>query len=176
MVLDVIKMGNPILREVCQAIPLVDITNDELQTFIDDLIDTMRDKNGAGIAASQVGQLKRIFIMECDHNPRYPDRTDFALTVAINPTIKVVGDAMVDSWEGCLSIPGLRGMLPRSAKVELSAYDRQGNRFVRTIEGFEAVVAQHELDHLNGTLFVDRMKDMKYLTFQDEYVKYWLNE
>lgn len=168
-------MGNPLLREKCQEVDIDTISSDELQNFMDDLIDTMRDEDGAGIAASQVGKLWRIFIMECDNNPRYPDKTGFPLTIVINPTIKIIGSDKVDSWEGCLSIPGLRGRLPRAARVELSGYDRQGQSFTKVIQGFEAVVAQHELDHLNGVLFIDRMDDMSYLAFQEEYVKYWIN-
>lgn len=175
MVLDVLKMGNPLLREKCKEVDIDTISSDNSQSFIEDLIDTMRAENGAGIAAPQVGRLQRIFVMECDNNPRYPRKSSFPLTVMINPTINQLGDALVDSWEGCLSIPGLRGMLPRAAKVELAGYDRYGQPFTKVIEDFEAVVAQHELDHLNGVLFLDRMDDMSYLTFQEEYVKYWLN-
>ncbi len=174
MILEVIKLGNPKLREVCDAVDLNTLQSDEMQRFIDDLISTMRDKNGAGIAASQVGVLKRIFIMECSDNPRYPDRDGFPLTVVINPSIKFIEkENQVDSWEGCLSIPGLRGKLSRFSKVELSGYDRDGNTLSKTLEGFEAVVAQHELDHLDGILFVDRMKDMKHLAYNTEYLKYW---
>ncbi len=173
MILPVLKMGNPKLREVCKEVQLDELQLDETQRFVDDLIETMRDENGAGIAAPQVGVLKRIFIMECLNNPRYPDNEEFPLTIVVNPTIEVIEEDYLESWEGCLSIPGLRGMLPRHNRVTLSGYDKEGVEFSKVIEGFEAVVAQHELDHLDGILFIDRMKDMKYLAFTTEYQKYW---
>jgi len=161
----VIKMGNPLLREVCLAVDEKEIQNTETQQLIDDMVATMRAENGAGIAAPQVGVKQRIFTIEIDNNPRYPDKPSFPLLIAINPSIEPIGEALVDSWEGCLSIPKIRGRLKRHTNVKLSGLDRRGQFFEMELTGFEAVVAQHELDHLNGILFIDRMEDMKTLTY-----------
>lgn len=172
MKLEVIKMGHPTLREISKSISQEEVENIETQKFIDDLIETMKAQNGAGIAAPQVGVLKRIFIMECKNNPRYPDNNQFPLSVLINPEIIPLTEEKVESWEGCLSIPNVRGMLPRYQKVLLKGLDRNGKKYSKELDGFQAVVAQHELDHLDGILFIDRMEDMKHLSFLAEYMKY----
>lgn len=171
--LEVIKMGNPLLRSVCQPVTNDEIASQEFQAFIDSLILTMQEEDGAGIAAPQVGILKRLFVIEMDGNKRYPDEDNFPMTVIINPEIKILSNEITDSWEGCLSIPGIRGKLKRSKQVQLSGVDRHGEPFEKILDGFPAIVAQHELDHLNGILFIDRMKTMETLTFEEEYSKYW---
>jgi len=171
--LSVIKMGHPNLRNSSQPIPLDQIQLSETQKFIDNLIATMRAEDGAGIAAPQVDILKRIFVMEVDNNPRYPDKKSFPLTIAINPEIIPLGKEKVESWEGCLSIPNIRGKLMRWATVQLSAYDRNGQHYQKKLTGFAAVVAQHELDHLNGILFIDRMDDLTTLSFREEYQRFF---
>lgn len=171
--LKVIKMGHPTLREVSKSIDEKKITSKDYQQFINDLIQTMRDCKGAGIAAPQVNVLDRVFVMEVTDNPRYPDKESFPLVVAINPEIEFVGDTKIDSWEGCLSIPNIRGRLQRHKKILLRGLDRTGQKFEQELQGFASIVAQHELDHLNGTLLIDRMPSMKTLTFQDEYDTYW---
>ena len=173
-ILKVIKMGNPRLREVSEQIGLEEIKTVEFQKFIDELVETMRFQNGAGIAAPQVDVLKRVFTMEMRDNSRYPDRGNFPLYTVINPGIEAIGDVKVDSWEGCLSIPNIRGRLKRFERVKLLGLDRKGNHFEVQLDGFASVVAQHELDHLNGVLLIDRMDSMETLTFQDEYEKYWM--
>lgn len=173
-VLKVIKMGNPRLREVSGQVGLEEIQIAEFQKFIDDLVATMRFQNGAGIAAPQVDVLKRVFTMEMGDNPRYPDRGTFPLYTVINPEIEPISDTKVDSWEGCLSIPSIRGRLKRYERVKLLGLDRKGNHFEVQLDGFASVVAQHELDHLNGVLLIDRMDSMETLSFQDEYEKYWM--
>jgi len=170
---EVIKMGNPILRSQSKTVDL-DILSGDFQKLIDDLIDTMRSENGAGIAAPQIGILKRAFTMEVDTNPRYPEKESFPLVVAINPEIEFLSNEMVDSWEGCLSIPNIRGRLKRHKHIKLKAINRTGEHFETELTGFAAIVAQHELDHLNGTLLIDRMQSMETLTFQEEYEKYWI--
>ncbi|MDO6515666.1 peptide deformylase [Zobellia uliginosa] len=172
-VLEVIKMGNPLLRKVSEAVDIDEIKSDDFQGFVDDLITTMRNKQGVGIAAPQVGVLKRVFTMEAKKNERYPDKKSFPLSVVINPTIETLSDEMIDSWEGCLSIPGIRGRLKRYKTVKLSGYDIKGNRFEKVLDDFSAIVAQHELDHLNGVLLIDRMPSMETLSFQEEYDTYW---
>jgi len=173
-VLEVIKMGNPRLRQISEAVVVSDINTAKFQNFIDDLIETQRAEDGAGIAAPQVSVLERVFTMEVTNNPRYPGKETFPLYVAINPKIEFLSKELVDSWEGCLSIPGIRGQLARYKKVLLKALDRFGIPFEVQLEGFAAIVAQHELDHLNGILIIDRMETMQTLAFQDEYEKYWM--
>ncbi len=172
-VLEVIKMGHPSLRKQSQAVG-DELLSFEFQTFIDDLIHTMRHQNGAGIAAPQVNVLKRVFTMEMKNNPRYPDRNTFPLYTIINPEIEYIDDQLTDSWEGCLSIPNIRGKLQRYKNIVLRGIDREGSPIEEQLDGFAAIVAQHELDHLNGILLIDRMKSMETLTFQEEYEKYWI--
>lgn len=173
-VLEVIKMGNPRLRKVCTPIKISEINTSKFQKFVDDLIETQRAKDGAGIAAPQVDVLKRVFTMELKENPRYPNKATFPLYVAINPEIETISDTLIESWEGCLSIPGIRGQLPRYKQIRLKALDRFGTPYDVVLDGFSAVVAQHELDHLNGILLIDRMESMKTLSFQKEFEKYWM--
>lgn len=170
--LEVIKMGHPTLREISQELTLEELAQENTQTFIDDLVATMKSENGAGIAAPQVGVLKRIFAMECDNNPRYPNKEQFPLSVVINPIVTPIGEEKIDSWEGCLSIPNIRGMLPRYKEVNLKGLDRHGVSYSIDLDGFGAVVAQHEMDHLDGILFIDRMEDMKQLSFLKEFIQF----
>lgn len=171
---EVVKMGNPLLRETCKPVAGSVIMTEAFQLSLDTMIQTMREEDGAGIAAPQVGIRERFFSMEMKDNPRYPDKDSFLLCVAINPEITPIGTGLIDSWEGCLSIPGIRGKLQRHQKVELQALDRKGKKYTRQLTGFEAVVAQHELDHLNGILFIDRMESLETLSFQKEYEDFWL--
>ncbi|MGK0365510.1 MAG: peptide deformylase [Saprospiraceae bacterium] len=173
-VLKVTKMGNPVLRKICKPVQKSKIRNKKFQKLIDNMVATMRKEDGAGIAAPQVDVKKRIFVMEMQENPRYPSKNSFSLLVAINPKLRSIGKKKVDSWEGCLSIPAIRGCLKRYATVELKALDRNGKPYTKKLKGFAAVVAQHELDHLDGTLFIDRMKSMETLSFQKEYEAYWM--
>lgn len=165
-------MGNPVLREKCLPVAPDEIGSQDFQDFIDDLIETMQEEDGAGIAAPQVGLLKRLFVIEMDSNPRYPDQQNFPLTVVINPRIRRLSEETTDSWEGCLSIPGIRGRLKRYQHVELSGLDRYGEKLQMVLDGFPAIVAQHELDHLDGILFIDRMDDLKTLSFESEFGKH----
>lgn len=169
----VIKMGNPVLREVSQIVTVEEIISEYFQQFIDDLIATMRSEDGAGIAAPQIGILKRAFVMEMKDNPRYPDKEAFSLHVVINPEIEFLSEKEIDSWEGCLSIPGIRGRLKRHEYIKLKGLDRQGHAFEIVLNGFAAIVAQHEIDHLNGILLIDRMDSMDTLTCEEEFKRYW---
>ncbi|MAU71752.1 MAG: peptide deformylase [Pseudozobellia sp.] len=174
--LEVIRMGNPNLRKVCETVEIEEIQRPEFQTFLKNLVSTMRVKNGVGIAAPQVDVLKRVFVIEIEDNPRYPNRVNFPIVIAINPEIEVISDQKIDSWEGCLSIPGIRGQLKRHQKIRLKALNEDGENFELELENFPAIVAQHELDHLNGVLFIDRMEDLKTLAFEEEYNSYWLGK
>lgn len=161
-------MGHPILREVCLNVEENVIYSEKFQIFLDELVATMRASDGVGIAAPpQVGVLQRVFVIEVDDNPpRYLNRDSFELLIIINPEIKILPGPTVDSWEGCLSIPGIRGRLKRADRIELKGLDRNGKPYQRILTGFPAIVAQHELDHLNGILFIDRMTDLKSLSFE----------
>jgi peptide deformylase len=176
MILKVARLGHPILRKIAAPVPPEQITTPAVQQFIDDLIETMYEYDGAGLAAPQVHVSQQIVAMEVSHNPRYPQAPPIPLTVYINPEITPLTDSMDEDWEGCLSVPGLRGRVPRYTKIRLQAYDRQGKRVDFVAEGFHARVIQHECDHLQGKVYVDRMRDMSSLTFMEEFVKYTLRE
>lgn len=172
-ILEVLKMGNPLLRKVALSVAIERIGLTDFQTLIDDLVETMRSEKGVGIAAPQVGLLERVFCMEVNENARYPDKEPFSLFIAINPEIEFLSEEQIDSWEGCLSIPGIRGCLKRYKHIKLTGFDRHGRAIEIELKDFAAIIAQHELDHLNGILFIDRLLSMETLSFQEEYEKYW---
>ncbi|MGV7219924.1 MAG: peptide deformylase [Nitrospinales bacterium] len=177
--LKIAKLGNPILRQNAQPVDLEELTgsgNQEIQAFIDDLIEIMRIEDGVGIAAPQVSRSIQIVIVEYAGNERYPGKPDIQLMVLVNPKITRYSKEMDEGWEGCLSLSNLRGLVQRSKEVTVEAYNRDGQKTVIEAEGFLAVVLQHEIDHLNGKVFLDRMNDMTKLCFQDEYSKYWVDE
>jgi peptide deformylase len=173
-ILKVARLGHPVLRKVAAPVPVSEIRLPETQRLIDDMIETMREYNGAGLAAIQVHVLKQIAVIEVLSNPRYPDAPQIPLTVLINPTVTLLTDATEEGWEGCLSVPDLRGMVPRSTEVRLEAYDRAGEPMNLVAKDFFARVIQHEADHLNGIVFLDRMKDLSTLAHLAEWSKYWL--
>ncbi|MBI3028866.1 MAG: peptide deformylase [Candidatus Rokubacteria bacterium] len=172
-ILKVARLGHPVLRRVAAPVPVPEIRRPETQRLIDDMIETMREYNGAGLAATQVHALEQIAVIEVLANPRYPDAPQIPLTVIINPIVTPLSDAMEEGWEGCLSIPDLRGMVPRHTAVRLQAYDRGGEPVDLIAKDFFARVIQHESDHLNGVVFLDRMKDLSTLTHLVEWNKYW---
>ncbi len=172
--LDVIKMGNPVLRKVAEPVLVETIDELPFQQQLDRMIHTMRLHKGVGIAAPQVGMLQRVFMLEVHENTRYPNTKLFPLQIAINPRIEVLNTTTIASWEGCLSIPNIRGRLQRHSHIKLTALDRFGNSYSIELKGFPAIIVQHELDHLNGVLFIDRMETMETLTFQKEYEDFWM--
>ena len=172
-ILKVARLGHPVLRTVAAPVPVPEIRLPETQRLIDDMIETMREHNGAGLSATQVHTLKQIAVIEVLSNPRYPDAPQIPLTVIVNPIVTPLTDAMEEGWEGCLSIPDLRGMVPRYAEVRLEAYDRAGEPVNLIAKDFFARVIQHETDHVNGVVFLDRMKDFSTLTHLAEWNKYW---
>jgi peptide deformylase len=176
MILKVARMGHPVLRQEAEPIPPEQITAPEVQDFIDDMIETMYDYDGAGLAAPQVHVSKQIVVMEVSQNPRYPNAPAIPLTVYINPEITPLTEEMDEDWEGCLSVPGLRGRVPRYTKIRLRAYDRDGQRVDFVAEGFHARVIQHECDHLWGKLYIDRVRDTTSLTFMEEFMKFGLRD
>ena len=152
-------IGHPILRERALEVTASELHSLAIQTLIDDLIDTMRDANGAGIAANQVHELRRIAVVEVNDNPRYPYKPKIPLTVLVNPVIDVLDDEMVEINEGCLSVPNLRGSVQRYVNIRLRYLDRDGEAHDEIKRGLTAGTMQHEVDHLDGTLFVDRVTD-----------------
>jgi len=161
MALDIIEIGHPILREIATPVPPDTILDDDVQHFIDELIDTRAKANGAGIAANQVANTWRIFVVEVQNNPRYPYKPEYPLTVMVNPEVEFLTDARYNSYEGCLSIPNLRGELQRCPHVRVTGYNRLGEAVDFEVKGISAATFQHELDHLDGILFTDKVTDPK---------------
>ncbi|HTB68193.1 MAG TPA: peptide deformylase [Steroidobacteraceae bacterium] len=161
----VLKMGHPLLRQVAQPVAVFDPA--QMSELLIDMEDTMRALHGAGIAAPQIGVSLRVVIFEMQENPRYPQVAPIPFTVLINPSLEPLGDEMEEGWEGCLSVPGLRGVVPRYRRLHYSGLDAHGQFFERTVEGFHARVVQHEVDHLDGILFPQRVEDMTRFGFED---------
>jgi peptide deformylase len=161
----VLKMGHPILRAV--AAPVERFGTAELQALVEDMDATMRALNGAGIAAPQIGVSLRVVIFEVAGNPRYPDAESVPYTVLINPQLEALGDELEEGWEGCLSVPGLRGLVPRYRRLRYRGYNLHGVPIDRTVEGFHARVVQHEVDHLDGILYPMRIRDLRDLGYED---------
>lgn len=160
-----LKMGNPQLLEVAK--PIDDFDTPEIHTLIQDMMDTMAHFNGAGLAAPQIGESVRLVIFGVQANPRYPHAEAVPTTVLINPKISLLTDQQEGDWEGCLSVPGLRGYVKRPNKIRYAGYDQYGQPIDRTVEGFHARVVQHEVDHLDGILYPMRMDDMRLFGFED---------
>ena len=171
------RMGHPVLREKAAKISPNDVQSDEIKALIQDLIDSMEEYSGIGIAAPQIHESKAIAIIRMDTgSTTYKDANGDAITVFINPEIKVVDKTPQEFWEGCLSVPGLRGLVSRPRKVRVEYLDENGEEKELTIDEFGATVVQHELDHLHGTLYVDHIADKTKLMFEEEYVKYHQSE
>jgi peptide deformylase len=171
-ILKVARMGHPVLRAPSERVLEEDIRKDATQRLIEDMIETCREYDGAGLAAPQVHVPLRVVLMEVHDNPRYPDAEELALTIVINPEIEHLDATHQMVWEGCLSVPDLRGLVPRSRRVRLRGLDRTGAPLDITLEGFPAAVVQHECDHLDGRLFIDRMGDLTTLSFLPEFNRY----
>jgi len=165
MIREVLRMGDPRLLQVSEIVTA--FGTPELLGLLQDMRDTMHALDGAGIAAPQIGLLQRVVIFGSDQNPRYPDAEPVPFTVLCNPVIVPLSDAIEDGWEGCLSVPGLRGVVPRWKDVRYSGYDQFGVPFEREVTGFHARVVQHECDHLNGILYPRRIRDLTQFGFAD---------
>jgi len=162
----ILKMGDARLLRVAQ--PVTHFDTDELHLLVSDMLDTMRAANGAGLAAPQIGvDLQLVVFGTRESNPRYPDRPLVPPTVLINPVITALGEVEDDDWEGCLSVPGLRGLVPRWSKIRYTGFDQYGDPIDRTVEGFHARVVQHECDHLIGRLYPTRMRDLTQLGYTE---------
>ena len=170
------KLGNPILRKLARKVDPTDLQTSAIQKLIDDMIDTMREYNGVGLAAPQVHESLQLAVIEAEHNKRYPDVPNIPLLILANPVIITQSKELQHGWEGCLSVEGFRGIVPRSREVEIQFLDRHGKESRLTTGEFLAVVIQHELDHLAGKVFLDRMEDLSTLTHMKEYERYWVDE
>lgn len=176
---EVLKMGHPTLRVKAQPISQKEILSTEFKELVADMFETMEAEDGIGIAAPQIGVSKQVAIVGVPKdNPRYPEveeedpEVDFDILVVINPTITVIDDTKSGFWEGCLSVPGLRGYVERPSKIKVEFTDMEGNTQVQEASGFAATVFQHELDHLDGVLYVDHVEDKTKLAFIDEYLEF----
>ena len=169
---EILHVGNPLLREVSRAVTHEELASVEMQTLIDDLVDTMRAANGAGIAAPQIGELVRIATIEVNENPRYPYKPRIPLTVVVNPVVEFLDDELVDVNEGCLSVPNMRGNVLRHVNIRVTYLDRHGVEHVEVKRGLTAGTFQHELDHLDGLLFLDRVHDTRTLTTWEQFERY----
>jgi peptide deformylase len=162
---EVLKMGDPRLLAVAQ--PVGQFGTSELENLLTDMRETMRNLNGAGLAAPQIGVGLRVVIFGFEENPRYPDAEPVPYTVLVNPELTPIGDAQDEDWEGCLSVPGMRGLVPRYRELRYAGFDADGVPIDRTVKDFHARVVQHEVDHLNGILYPRRIRDLTQFGFND---------
>jgi len=159
------RMGDPVLFQVAR--PVEEFNTPELSEIIKDMFDTMEAMDGAGIAAPQIGVSLRVVIFGVDSNPRYPDVESVPMTILINPEITVLDAQTEAGWEGCLSVPGMRGLVPRAMKIKYRGFDQYGHVIERTASGFHARVVQHETDHLDGILYPMRIEDLHHFGYED---------
>ena len=164
---DVLRMGDPRLLRL--AGPVEDLRDPALLELLADMRDTMRSLDGAGLAAPQIGVPLQVVIFGLEHNPRYPDAAPVPDTVLINPVITPIGAELEDGWEGCLSVPGMRGLVPRWRRLRYEGVDENGVRIDREVEGFHARVVQHEVDHLLGVLYPMRIRDLRHFGFLEAF-------
>ena len=166
---EILKMGHPTLLEVAK--PVEKFNTSELDSIIEDMIDTMKENDGAGLAAPQIGLGMQLVIFGFDSNERYPEADQVPFTVLINPVITPIGDEEEEGWEGCLSVPGLMGVVPRFKKIRYQGKDQHGNEIDREVDGFHARVVQHECDHLIGKLYPMRIRDFSQFGYLDTLTK-----
>jgi peptide deformylase len=175
-ILKVARLGNPILRKVAEAVPVKGISGPAIQRLIDDMVETMWEYDGVGLAAPQIHESLQIIVVVATGFSRKPKAKRSAPAVLINPVISVISEKEIDDWEGCLSIPDIRGLVPRYEEIKVEAYDSAGKGLNFQARGFHARVIQHEHDHLMGRVFLDRMRTFESLTHLREFSKYWQQE
>jgi len=173
MIRTIVQLGNPALRQVADPVDVNQIQSDEIQNLIDDLIETMRHANGAGLASTQIAVPLRICIIEVNKNPRYSYKPDIPLTVLINPKVTFLTEERINVYEGCLSVPNMRGKVDRCPEILIEGFNREGQSVSFVSKGISAGTFQHELDHLDGLVFTDRMKDASSLTTIDEFADHY---
>jgi peptide deformylase len=176
--LKIARLGNPVLRQIAKPVDLKELNDPDgdLQVFIDDMVDTMRTDGGVGLAAPQVSKSIQIVTLECEENKRYPEARGIPLTALVNPEITHYSDETAMGWESCLSLIDFRGLVRRSREVTVTAFNRDGEKTVIEATGFLAIVLQHEIDHLNGKVFLDRMEDLTQLSYMEEFETYWVEK
>lgn len=178
-ILKVARMGHPVLRAKAQPVPVSEIGTPRIQRLIDDMFETMREYTGIGLAAPQVHESVRLFIAgirSADVGDEMSADEDMPLVTLINPQVTLLDEPKHSGWEGCLSIPDIRGLVPRAHDVRVQAYDRAGKKISLVAHGLPARVIQHETDHLDGILFLDRMPTFESLAFMEEYRRYWTED
>ena len=173
MIRKIVQIGNPALRQIADPVDVNQIQSDEIQNLIDDLIETMRHANGAGLASTQIAVPLRICIIEVNKNPRYSYKPDIPLTVLINPKVTFLTEERINVYEGCLSVPNMRGKVDRCPEILIEGFNREGQSVSFISKGISAGTFQHELDHLDGLVFTDRMKDASSLTTIDEFADHY---
>lgn len=172
-ILKVARLGHPVIRTPSEAVPKESIALAHMQQFIDDMVETMREYDGVGLAAPQVHVSKQMAVIEVTDNRRYPGEKPVPLTVLINPRITTMSKKQLEDWEGCLSVNDFRGQVPRAESLEVEAYNRHGEKVKFHAHGFFARIIQHECDHLAGRVFLDRMPNLLTLSHLHEFVRYW---
>jgi len=176
-ILKIARMGNPVLRAKARRVEPSEIQRPGVQKLIDDVIETMNEYRGIGLAAPQVHESVRLIVVGIQQDDEDDeDKSNIELLPLINPEITVLGSDLIEGWEGCLSVPEVRGRVLRPTEIRVQALDRRGKRIDRTLQGFAARVVQHEADHLDGILFLDRMRSFETLTYLDEYARYWAKQ
>jgi len=174
-ILKVARLGHPVLRNVAKDLAPKEITKPETQRLIDNMVETLKEYDGVGLAAVQVHVPSQIAVLEVANNPRYPEKPEVPLSVLINPKIEPLSEEMEEDWEGCLSIIEMRGKVPRYIEIKVVGFNREGKELDFVASGFHARIIQHEWDHLQGKVFLDRMKDLSTLTYLPEFSRYWIN-
>lgn len=164
----ILRIGDPFLLKTATPVDPRDIRSREIQQIIQNMQETMNAANGAGLAAPQIGIGRRIVIFGFEHNPRYPDREPIAETILINPEIIPLDGEIAEDWEGCLSVPKMRGLVPRPVRIRYRGYDQMARTLQRDVDGFHARVVQHECDHLDGILYPQRIRDMRQFGYEEE--------
>ena len=171
---EILRLGNPLLRQKARELSPEEIHSEQINVLVRDMLETLESVGGTGLAAPQIGISKRLVIISISaDNKRYPHAVETSLIVVINPKISVLNDNPQGYWEGCLSVPGMRGFVERPRKIQVDFFDLEGNGQSVQLKGFLATVFQHELDHLNGILYVDRLKDMERFCFEQEFHQYY---
>ena len=174
--LRIAQIGHPILRQPTRILTREELLSEEIQSFLDDLVETMREASGAGLAANQVYQSLRICAVEVRNNSRYPYRPNIPLTILVNPILTPASDETFVNYEGCLSVPNLRGQVRRHCEVHVDALDREGNSISTVVKGMTAATYQHEVDHLDGRIFLDRVEDPNSVVTLENFQRYCMDK
>ena len=174
--LRIAQIGHPILRQPTRILTREELLSEEIQSFLDDLVETMREASGAGLAANQVYQSLRICAVEVRNNSRYPYRPNIPLTILVNPILTPASDETFINYEGCLSVPNLRGQVRRHCEVHVEALDREGNSISTVVKGMTAATYQHEVDHLDGRIFLDRVEDPNSVVTLENFQRYCIDK